>query len=86
VEDRERTTKMLVVADAYGNILTAMWPGVETEGAPTAVGVRLSAGQVAHEVDVPEEVYQLARPDLSSYRVEVRGGSPELIRDKPTSA
>jgi hypothetical protein len=80
VEDRERKTKMLVVADESGTILTALWPGVESEGAPTSVGLRLSADQAAHEVDVPEEVYEAARPDLSGYRIRADEGGPALIR------
>jgi hypothetical protein len=80
MEDRQRTTKLLLVADESGNVLSATWPGVESEGAPTQVGVRLSEGQVAHEVDVPDELYESARPDLSGYRVRVDEGKPALIR------
>jgi hypothetical protein len=80
MEDRKRTTKLLLVTDGSGNILSATWPGVWSEGGPTEVGVRLAEGQVAHEVDVPDELYQSARPDLSGYRVRVEEGGPTLIR------
>jgi len=81
MEDRERTTKLLLVTDESGNILSASWPGVQSEGAPTQGGVRLAEGQVAHEVDVPDELYQAARPDLSGYRVRIDEGGPTLTRN-----
>jgi hypothetical protein len=81
MEDRERTTKLLLVTDESGKILSASWPGVQSEGAPTQVGVRLSEGQVANEVDVPDELYQAARPDLSGYRVRIDEGGPTLTRN-----
>jgi hypothetical protein len=74
MEDTRRTTKLIVVADESGNILSALWPGVQSEGAPTETGISLSTGRVAHEVEVPEELYQLARPNLADYylRLEER--------------
>ena len=80
MEDRERTTKLLVVTDKAGNIVSAAWPGVESGDGPTATGVRLSDDQVAHEVDVPEELYQSDQPDLSGFRVEVGEGGPALTK------
>ncbi|WP_369153321.1 hypothetical protein [Streptomyces sp. R17] len=69
-----RSSKLLLVVDASGDLVTAAWPGVESEGAPSQTGVLLAEGQIAHEVDVPDELYQAARPDLSKYRVRVDDG------------
>lgn len=80
MEDRKRSDKLLVVTDEAGNVMSATWPGVQSEGAPTETGVRLSAGQSSHEVDVPDELYQLARPDLSGFRVQVDERGAALIR------
>jgi hypothetical protein len=66
-------------ADEAVSVLSAMWPGVESEGAPTEMGMRLSADQVAHEVDMPDELYQSARPDLSGYRVRVYEHGSALV-------
>jgi len=77
----QKTNKLIVVADENGKIRTALWPGVHSEGAPTETGIGLSSGQVAHEVAVPDELYQLARPNLQDYVVqESKGGPAKLIK------
>jgi hypothetical protein len=53
-----RKNKMLVVADESGNILAALWPGIQTEGAPSYTGFNLSADQVAYEVEIPAEFHE----------------------------
>ena len=53
MEELMRKNKMLVVADEAGNILSALWPGIQTEGAPSYTGFNLSADQVAYEVEIP---------------------------------
>ena len=80
MEDRQVTDKLVVVADESGNVLSAAWPGGDSEGAPTESGLRLSDDQTAHEVDVPDELYELAQPDLSRFRLQT---DPEatLVQD-----
>lgn len=76
-----RTTKLIVLADGSGQIRSAMWPGVQTEGAPTYVGMNIPAGHQVHEVDVPKELYEAARPSLSDYVLEnSKGGPATLVR------
>lgn len=71
MEDRTRSSRLLVVTDETGKILSALWPGVQSEGAPTETGISLSAGRTAHEVDIPDELYASARPDIAEYRIRV---------------
>ncbi|WP_369254417.1 hypothetical protein [Streptomyces sp. R35] len=78
-----RTSKLLVVADESGNIVSAAWPGVQSEGAPPQTGVVLSEGRVAHEVDLPDELYEAARPDLSGYRLRIDAGGSAAIERSP---
>lgn len=80
-----RKNKLIVVADESGNIRMAMWPGTQTEGAPSQMGIGLSNGQVAHEVDVPDELYQSARPDLSGYSLRIAKGVPAVLVRRSTS-
>jgi hypothetical protein len=77
MNDLQRTSKLLVVADQSGNILSALWPGVQSEGAPSETGISLPDDQVAHEVEVPEELYRAARPELAGYylRIDERGAA-----------
>jgi hypothetical protein len=74
-----RANKLVVVADESGNIRSAMWPGIQSEGAPTYAGIGVPADQVAHEVDVPKELYEAARPDLSDYILETTKGRPAAL-------
>lgn len=75
----KRTTKMVVVTDASGEIVTATWPGEYTEGAPSETGVSLHEDDVVYEVDVPQELYESARPDLSRYTLSLYEGRPTLV-------
>jgi hypothetical protein len=79
-----RSTKLVVIVDQSGSIRSAMWPGIHTEGAPTQTGIDVPAGQVAHEVEVPRELYEAARPDLSNYILQIANGrAPTLVRRAP---
>lgn len=80
-----RTTKLLVVTDESGKILSALWPGVASEGAPTETGISLEEGQSAHEVDVPPELYGSSRPDLGRYRMRVETDGRAVLYDKDDS-
>lgn len=74
-----RTSKLIVVTNEVGDIRVGMWPGQQSEGAPSGVGLLLEDDQVAHEVDVPDELYRLAHPDLGSYYLRLEAGRrPEL--------
>jgi hypothetical protein len=81
MEEFMRKNKMLVVADESGNILAALWPGMQTEGAPSYTGFNLSADQVAYEVEIPGEFYEPAPPDLTHYYLQMMGGP--TLRRKP---
>ena len=70
MEELKRTNKLLVVADESGNIVSGLWPGIQSEGAPSETGISLSGNQVAHEMDVPDELYQAARPNLNDYYLQ----------------
>lgn len=79
-----RTNRLVVVADQSGNIRSAMWPGIHSEGAPTQTGIAVPADQVVHEVDVPQELYEAARPDLGDYILQTEEGRPAaLVRRSP---
>lgn len=80
MEDRKLEGKLLVVTDSSGSISSAMWPGVRSEGAPTELMLRVGPDKVVHELDIPDELYEAARPDLSSYRVKVRDRGATLVR------
>jgi hypothetical protein len=75
-----RENKMLVVADESGTILAALWPGIQTEGAPSYTGFNLSADQVAYEVEIPAELHESAPPDLTHYYLQKSMGGPALLR------
>lgn len=84
MEELMRRDKMLVVADEAGNVLAALWPGIQTEGAPSYTGFNLSADQVAYEVEIPAEFHQAAPPDLTQYYLQTVMGGPALLR-KPVA-
>jgi hypothetical protein len=80
----ERTSKLLVVVDKSGEIVAALWPGLQSADAPPQTGVALSEGQVAHEVDLPSEFYQEALPDIAAYRLDVdEYGNAALVTKNP---
>ncbi|MEU4704270.1 hypothetical protein [Nonomuraea dietziae] len=80
MKQKQRTSKMLVVADESGRIISAAFPGVQSDGAPTETGLILAGVQVAHEVEVPEELKGDDRPDLSIYRLRLDGDHATLER------
>lgn len=80
-----RTAKLLVVTDESGSIVSALWPGVSSEGAPTETGVSLEEGQSAHEVDVPPELFESTRPDIGRYRLQLETGGQAVLYDKHDS-
>jgi hypothetical protein len=67
MKDVSLSKKLIVVADESGRIVSAMWPGIRSDGAPTETGFMVPDNYTSHEVAVPQELYDAARPDLSSY-------------------
>jgi hypothetical protein len=59
--------KLVVVADESGKIVSAMWPGIRSSDGPTETGVVVPDNYTSHEVAIPQELFDAARPDLSSY-------------------
>lgn len=83
MEELMRKNRMLVVADESGNILAALWPGIQTVGAPSYTGFNLSADQVGYEVEIPAEFHEAAPPDLTHYYLQTMMGGPALRRKPP---
>lgn len=67
MKEMARGKKLTIVTDQSGNIRNAMWPGIQSDGAPTHTGMSVPDGQQAHEVDLPKELYEAARPNLGDY-------------------
>lgn len=80
MEDLKRSAQLLVVTDGSGKIISAAWPGVESEGAPTEAGFALPADHVAHELEVPDDLIDAAKPDLSGFRIRTGERGPSLTR------
>ena len=43
-------------------------------------GMAVPDGHESHEVDMPKELYEAARPDLSEYVLHTKKGSPALVK------
>lgn len=82
MEYRQRTDKLLVVADESGNIMAAMWPGADSENGPPETGMGIAEGKSAYELVVPEELHELVQTDLGKLRLKTDTPEATLIRDE----
>ncbi|MGX2992960.1 hypothetical protein JNUCC64_01490 [Streptomyces sp. JNUCC 64] len=57
------------MTDGKGRITAALWPGPGGPDAPTRVGVVLSDGQEAYEVDLPAALDGPEEVDFSQFTV-----------------
>lgn len=71
MEIASRSAKLQLVTDRSGRIVAALWPGPQTPGAPTSVGVALAAGETVHEVEIPAEFRDSHTVDLEKFAVQV---------------
>lgn len=83
----EKSSRLIVLADETGSILAAVRPGGAAStgaGGPTHVGIVPSAGQVLHDVTLPEGPERTAVPEsLDQFYVRIDGGQPALVRRTP---
>ena len=82
MEHRQRTDKLLVVADESGNIVAAMWPGADSETDPPRREWASQTANQSYEVVVPDELHELAQTDLGKLRLKTDTPEATLIRDE----
>jgi hypothetical protein len=80
---RERVSKLLVLADKRGNLKSvALLPVPTLRGgnAPSNIGIEPAEDDVVHEVEMPEGL-TLDRPEfLDNYALEIRGDRARLVQ------